>query len=76
MKDDTTFNLIGAANHLGVKPSTVRYWAITGRLRAALVNGHWVIRRSDLERADKEARSRPRAGKRGKRGKYVPFAET
>lgn len=72
--DNETFNLIGAGRHVGVKPQTVRYWIMNGLLKADMVGGHWVIRRSDLEAADEKARSGPRPGRRGRRGTLVPTA--
>jgi lipid-A-disaccharide synthase-like uncharacterized protein len=75
MKEDT-FNLVGAARHLNVMPSTVRYWAIMGFMPYTIIDGHWVIKRSDLEAADKAVQRRPKAGKRGKRGTYTPVTSS
>jgi len=72
--DVQTFNLVGAARHVAVTPSAVRYWIISGSLPATLVNGHWVIRRDELEKANEAAQKKARAGLRGKRGTYVPVA--
>lgn len=74
-QDEQTFNLIGAGRHLGVKPQTVRYWILTGKLKADFVQGRWIIRKDELEKADKTAKEGPRPGRRGKRGTLVPLTE-
>lgn len=73
---DEFFNLPQAGRHVGVKPQTVRYWIITGLCKAEMVDGRWVIKRSDLEEADRRARSGPRPGRRGKRGTLVPISNS
>lgn len=75
-QDEVFFNLPGAGRHIGVKPQTVRYWIIAGKCKATMVDGHWIIKKSDLEEADRAARSGPRPGRRGKRGTLVPAVES
>lgn len=65
------FNLVGAARYVGVTPATIRYWKLNGLLDCDIINGHWVIRKSALEKADEEAKKRPYAGRRGKRRNLV-----
>lgn len=76
MKEVTTFNLVGAAKRIGVGPTTIRYWIIMGYLPAETVRNHWVIREDDLLKADKAAKVRSRAGRRGPRGTYTPNAKS
>lgn len=71
MDQDETLNLPAAARLVGVTTSAVRYWIITGLLKADYVRGHWVIRKDDVLQANSLAQTNPRAGARGKRGKYV-----
>ena len=46
-----TYNLVTAAQKAGLTTSAIRYWILTGRLKASQKGTYWTITPEDLEQA-------------------------
>jgi predicted site-specific integrase-resolvase len=67
------FNTIQAGRAINVRPSTIRYWILTGKLPAEQINGwQWSIREADLYEADRVSRASKRSHNRVYRNASKP----
>ena len=67
-------NLRGAEKIVGVGTSSIRYWILSGKLRAKKnERGGWEIRVSDLLEADRVSREGRHAQPRGRKGRLTAY---
>ena len=58
VKMEKGYNLIDTSKMLGIKASTARYWARTGKIRAQKISGtrRWIVMESEIKRLQNDVK--------------------